>query len=93
MAERMLIIFEHCIANLYFIPVGIFLKDWAGIAAPAGLDPNLLNWGSFLWNNLLPVTIGNVLGGGVFVGMSYWGAYLRPFERGPEQKRLALLFL
>jgi len=72
--------FEHCIANMYFIPVGIFLKDWAGIATPAGYDPNLLGWGSFLWNNLAPVTIGNILGGGVFVGMSYWGAYLRPLS-------------
>jgi formate/nitrite transporter len=72
--------FEHCIANMYFIPVGIFLKNWAGIAAPAGMDPAILSWGGFLWNNLLPVTIGNVLGGGVFVGMSYWGAYLRPLN-------------
>jgi formate/nitrite transporter FocA (FNT family) len=44
------------------------------------MDPSLLGWGAFLWNNLLPVTIGNVLGGGVFVGMSYWGAYLRPLN-------------
>ena len=72
--------FEHCIANMYFIPVGIFLKDWAGIAAPAGYDLSRLGWGSFLWNNLTPVTIGNILGGGVFVGMSYWGAYLRPLS-------------
>jgi formate/nitrite transporter len=70
--------FEHCIANMYFIPVGIFLKDWAGVSVPAGIDPTALNWGSFLWRNLLPVTIGNILGGGLFVGMSYWGAYLRP---------------
>jgi len=74
--------FEHCIANMYFIPVGIFLKDWAGVPAPAGIDPAALNWGSFLWNNLFPVTIGNILGGGVFVGMSYWGAYLRPLNEG-----------
>ena len=74
--------FEHCIANMYFIPVGIFLKDWAGVPAPAGFDPAALNWGSFLWNNLFPVTIGNILGGGVFVGMSYWGAYLRPLNEG-----------
>ena len=74
--------FEHCIANMYFIPVGIFLKDWAGLTAPAGIDPAALNWGSFLWNNLFPVTIGNILGGGVFVGMSYWGAYLRPLNEG-----------
>jgi formate/nitrite transporter len=77
--------FEHCIANMYFIPVGIFLKDWAGVPAPAGIDPAALNWGSFLWNNLLPVTIGNILGGGVFVGMSYWGAYLRPLSE-PKDK-------
>jgi formate/nitrite transporter len=70
--------FEHCVANMYFIPVGIVLKSWAGIAAPSGMDPNALGWPSFLWKNLLPVTIGNIIGGAVFVGMSYWGAYLRP---------------
>jgi len=68
--------FEHCIANMYFIPTGIFLKSWAGIKA-AG-DPNVLGWGSFIWKNLLPVTIGNIIGGGLFVGMSYWSAFLRP---------------
>lgn len=77
--------FEHCIANMYFIPVGIFLKNWAGVPVPAGIDPAVLNWGSFLWNNLFPVTIGNILGGGVFVGMSYWGAYLRPFNEAKDK--------
>ena len=70
--------FEHSVANMYFIPTGIFLKAWAGISAPQGFDPNALGWISFLWKNLLPVTIGNIIGGGVFVGMSYWSAYLRP---------------
>ena len=70
--------FEHVVANMYFIPAGIFLHCWAGIAAPAGLDPASLNWVSFLWKNMVPATIGNIIGGGVFVGMSYWGAYLRP---------------
>jgi formate/nitrite transporter len=70
--------FEHVVANMYFIPAGIFLHRWAGIAAPAGLDPASLNWVSFLWKNMVPATIGNIIGGGVFVGMSYWGAYLRP---------------
>jgi formate/nitrite transporter len=70
--------FEHCIANMYFIPAGIFLHQWAGIAAPAGFIPGTLGWGSFLCRNLLPVTIGNIIGGAVFVGMSYWSAYLRP---------------
>lgn len=77
--------FEHCIANMYFIPVGIFLSEWAAIAVPAGIDPTALNWVSFLWKNLLPVTIGNILGGGVFVGMSYWGAYLRPLNEAKEK--------
>jgi formate/nitrite transporter len=70
--------FEHCIANMYFIPAGIFLHQWAGIAGPAGFVADSLGWGSFLWKNLLPVTIGNIIGGAVFVGMSYWSAYLRP---------------
>ena len=69
--------FEHCVANMYFIPVGIFLRDWAGLAAPAGFDPQALGWLSFVWKNLVPVTIGNILGGVVFVGMSYWSAYMR----------------
>ena len=69
--------FEHCVANMYFIPAGIFLHHWAGIAGPAAFDPASLCWGSFLWRNLLPVTIGNIVGGAVFVGMSYWSAYLR----------------
>lgn len=73
--------FEHCIANMYFIPTGIFLHNWAGIAGPAAFDPASLSWGSFVWNNLLPVTIGNIIGGAVFVGMSYWSAYLRPVPK------------
>ena len=72
--------FEHCVANMYFIPAGILLNQWAGIPLPAGMDASLLSWGGFLWNNLLPVTIGNTVGGVFFVGFSYWGAYLRPIK-------------
>ena len=70
--------FEHCIANMYFIPAGIFLHSWANVPAPLAFDPTSLSWASFLWKNLLPVTIGNIIGGAVFVGMSYWSAFLRP---------------
>jgi len=70
--------FEHVVANMYFIPAGIFLHNWAGIAAPSAFDPVSLNWISFLWKNMVPATIGNIIGGGVFVGLSYWGAYLKP---------------
>jgi len=69
--------FEHCVANMYFIPTGIILESWAGIGPPPTIDPNTLGWVCFLWKNLLPVTIGNIIGGAVFVGMSYWGAFLR----------------
>jgi formate/nitrite transporter len=76
--------FEHCVANMFFIPGGIILHTWAGIAAPANVDPALLNWGSFVWNNLIPVTIGNIIGGTVFVGFSYWSVYLRKLPQKDE---------
>lgn len=74
--------FEHSVANMYFIPAGILLKSWAAVPVPDGFDSGLLNWGSFVTRNLIPVTIGNVIGGGLFVGMSYWSAYLWTGNRG-----------
>ena len=76
--------FEHSVANMYFIPTGLFLKDLLGVAVPSGLDASRLNWGGFLLRNLLPVTIGNIIGGAVFVGLSYWSAYLRPAEKAKK---------
>lgn len=70
--------FEHCVANMYFIPSGIFISTWGGISTIPGINSSSLTWLDFLWKNLFPVTIGNIIGGAVFVGMSYWGAYLRP---------------
>ena len=69
--------FEHCVANMYFIPAGIMLSTWAGIM-PDGIDTTTLTWSAFFLKNLIPVTIGNTIGGVVFVGLGYWGAYLRP---------------
>jgi formate/nitrite transporter len=69
--------FEHSVANMYFIPTGILLRLFGGVAAPVGVAPESLSWLTFLYRNLLPVTIGNIIGGVVFVGMSYWSAYLR----------------
>jgi formate/nitrite transporter FocA (FNT family) len=68
--------FEHSVVNMYFIPAGIFLR-LAGVPAPSAYSPEALSWLSFLWDNLVPVTLGNIIGGGVLVGMSYWSAYLR----------------
>jgi formate transporter FocA len=74
--------FEHSVANMYFVPMGLFIRQFnpefaLKIATDAGLDLASLNWGTFLVNNLLPVTIGNIIGGGVMVGMVYWMIYLR----------------
>lgn len=57
--------FEHSIANLYFVPLGLFLSD------------DGLTWGAFLFNNLLPVTLGNLLGGAGMVGLVYHVIYRR----------------
>jgi formate/nitrite transporter len=75
--------FEHSVANMYFIPVGILLQRVAGLPAPDGAGATALGWSAFLVKNLLPVTLGNILGGGLFVGMGYWGAYLRTAKLKP----------
>jgi formate/nitrite transporter len=68
--------FEHCVANMYFIPMGIFLKNTA-VAAQSGLNLANLTWGGFAIDNLIPVTIGNIIGGSVFVALLYWSVYQR----------------
>lgn len=74
--------FEHCIANMFQVPLAIGIKTFAPAefwtmtgANPADyIDLNMMD---FLTNNLLPVTLGNIIGGGIFVGMWYWLIYLR----------------
>ena len=74
--------FEHSIANMYFIPIGLFIKAgasesfWATIGQSAADYPHL-TWSNFLFGNLIPVTLGNIIGGGVLVGAVYWFVYLR----------------
>jgi len=71
--------FEHCVANMYFIPMGLFLKGSAAVVNTAGLTQSIdsLTWSSFLISNLIPVTLGNIVGGAVFVGGVYFLVYLR----------------
>ncbi len=73
--------FEHSIANMYFIPIALFIKQMGTPAffeaikkTPA--DFAHLTWGNFFLANLLPVTIGNIIGGAVMVGLMYWFIYL-----------------
>jgi formate transporter len=60
--------YEHCVANMYFIPLGMFL------GAP-------VTWGQICLNNLLPVTIGNIIGGSLIVPLAYYIAYMKTPER------------
>ncbi len=72
--------FEHSIANMYYIPAGIMAKANANWTAASGLSIeklNGLNWGTFIINNLIPVTLGNIVGGAFFVAGLYWMAYLK----------------
>ncbi len=71
--------FEHSIANMYFIPIGLTIKNVdPAFAASTGLDLSGLTWRTFIVNNLIPVTIGNILGGSIFVAAIYWMIFLRP---------------
>jgi formate/nitrite transporter FocA (FNT family) len=70
--------FEHSVANMYFIPIGLLIKQFdPAFAAGTGLSLSNLTWGNFLASNLLPVTIGNIIGGSLFVGAVYWLVFLR----------------
>jgi formate/nitrite transporter FocA (FNT family) len=86
--------FEHCVANMYFLPVGMFVtqsfpalvtkvvdgKPWnAALTKNAGLS-----WGDIWMWNLIPVTIGNIIGGMVFIGVVYYLCYKNEF---PEEHR------
>ncbi len=73
--------FEHSIANMYFIPVALFIKDFdPAFTAATKIDVSGLTWGTFLLNNLLPVTIGNIIGGALLVAGVYWAIFLRNTE-------------
>ena len=73
---------EHCVANMYFIPIGLFIKNWSGnsfweLAGTSAEKYSALTWENFVTANLIPVTLGNIFGGAVMVGVVYWFIYLR----------------
>lgn len=70
--------FEHSIANMYYIPAGLFAKANEAFVTASGAAPEALSsltWSGFFVNNLIPVTLGNIVGGGVFVAMAYWYSF------------------
>lgn len=81
--------FEHSVANMYFIPMGLFIKMsapdsfWTMVHKTAA-DYGDLTWSSFFLNNLIPVTVGNIIGGALLVGIMYWLVYLRHRPRAAE---------
>ena len=70
--------FEHSVANMYYIPAGIVAKNVDSLAAKAleiGVSPEAmahLGWDSFFIDNLIPVTLGNIVGAAIFVSLAYY---------------------
>ncbi len=70
---------EHIVANMYYIPAGIFAKSNSLFVEAAGVDLaqlGNLTWRGFMINNAIPVTLGNVIGGAI-IGAMYYGIYRR----------------
>ncbi|MCR1971302.1 formate/nitrite transporter family protein [Clostridium cochlearium] len=83
--------FEHSIANMYYIPAGILAKsniNWVTASYVTSEKLGALNWNSFIFNNLVPVTIGNIIGGTIFVGVVYWFVYLKDNKSITIQKKV-----
>lgn len=87
--------FEHSVANMYFIPMGLLIKSGSanfmssGGLEISGADYANLTWSNFFLANLLPVTIGNIIGGALMVGLVYWFIYLRPMRRDAVEENPA----
>jgi formate transporter len=79
--------FEHSVANMYLIPLGLFIKAWGPAALWTQINGSAASYAALTWpaffSSLIPVTIGNIIGGGGLVGAVYWFIYLR--KRAPQQ--------
>ncbi|MFZ5825104.1 MAG: formate/nitrite transporter family protein [Bacillota bacterium] len=81
---------EHSIANMFFIPYAIWLKATPAMVATPGVPLEklqYLTWGNFM-GNLIPATLGNLIGGAICVGLVYWGAYLWEEQAESEPSRV-----
>ncbi len=70
--------FEHCIANFYLIPAGLIVKEEYDVLA----ETSGVNWGRFVYKSIIPVTLGNLVGGIIIDGLGFWFLYfyLRRWE-------------
>ena len=76
--------FEHSVANMYYIPAGILAKqnpEWLAMSYYSAEQLAGLNWGSFFVKNLIPVTLGNIVGGAFMVGVLYWFSLRKKIEK------------
>jgi formate/nitrite transporter len=83
--------FEHSVANMFFIPYAIWLKGQPAVTTAANLPPEKLaqlDWLGFV-GNLVPVTLGNIVGGAVLVGLVYWICYLWDGQSWPFRRKTA----
>jgi formate/nitrite transporter len=83
--------FEHSVANMYLIPLGLLIKSWGPASflahvEGAGVSYDGLTWSAFVLS-LIPVTMGNIVGGGGLVGAVYWFIFLRPARRQVSASR------
>jgi formate/nitrite transporter len=77
--------FEHSIANMYFISYALLIKTFdPAFTLAKQIDLSSLTWSAFFLKNLLPVTLGNILGGSVLVAAMYWFIYLRKNAEVPS---------
>lgn len=76
--------FEHCVANMYFLTAGIFAKSNPAFVQASGVSPDKLINGAGIIHNLIPVTLGNIVGGAVLVGFTYYTAYKYNSSIGKE---------
>ena len=83
--------FEHSVANMFMLPMGWLIKNfapdtfWAGEAitkaGKTAADFDAITAGAIFFDNLIPVILGNIVGGAVFVGIYFWACYIRPAQR------------
>ncbi|MEH0740886.1 formate transporter FocA [Vibrio cholerae] len=85
--------FEHCVANMFMVPLGIAIHSfapepfWTKIGVPAS-QFNDLTVGHFITANLIPVTLGNIVGGAVLVGLANWSIYRRPQLKAADSQAI-----
>lgn len=70
--------FEHCVANMYYFSIGLMAKISPSFIENSHISPEKLaglNIKNIIFNNMIPATIGNIIGGSIFVGLAYWAIY------------------